>query len=124
MKMLESVTKIRIERWKNRVLRVILFRWLISRIVLKKVKKEYWHKLTKKEKTFLETPKYHITWGQIMKKFKQPDWCKYPMALKGEMGCWTLVGVAGWKEMKQTVKRKCNTCDLSKHYQEPANGIK
>jgi hypothetical protein len=32
------------------------------------------------------------TWADIKKEYKQPDWCDYPEALDGIMGCWSLTG--------------------------------
>jgi hypothetical protein len=31
-------------------------------------------------------------WGDIAKLHPQPEWCEYPGALDGPMGCWSLVG--------------------------------
>lgn len=28
--------------------------------------------------------------GAFLKKYSQPDWCNYPEALAGMMGCWSL----------------------------------
>lgn len=33
-----------------------------------------------------------LTWGDMQERFAQPDWCAYPDALAGQMGCWSLVG--------------------------------
>jgi len=52
--------------------------------------RKYWHELSKEEQEkFIQEEK--ITIGEFMKKFKQPDWCSYPNALEGLMGCWALV---------------------------------
>src|SRR3990167_7111543 len=32
------------------------------------------------------------TWNYAMLHYRQPDWCSYPGALDGMMGCWSLVG--------------------------------
>ncbi len=32
-----------------------------------------------------------ITWGDMQKKYKQPDWCTYPEAIS-PLGCWSLIG--------------------------------
>ncbi len=32
-----------------------------------------------------------MTWCDIQKRYRQPDWCTYPRALEGEMGCWSLI---------------------------------
>ena len=31
------------------------------------------------------------TWSYAMKHYRQPDWCSYPNALDGMMGCWSLI---------------------------------
>lgn len=53
------------------------------------MKIEYFHELSKEQYGGLEAS--GITWGQIMKAYKQPQWCRYPDALEGEMGCWSLI---------------------------------
>ena len=35
------------------------------------------------------------TWSYAMKHYRQPDWCGYPNALDGMMGCWSLV----WRQV-------------------------
>lgn len=70
---------------------------------LKDLKNKYWHKLTDEEIQFLikKNPK----WKWFKKYIKQPDWCDYPDALKGLMGCWSLVFT------KDRNKKKCSDCD-------------
>ena len=34
--------------------------------------------------------KEHKTFQYIMDNYRQPEWCKYPDALNGNMGCWSL----------------------------------
>jgi hypothetical protein len=51
--------------------------------------KKYFHELTDEE--FAALLKTHITWGEVAKIYPQPNWCEYPGALEGEMGCWSLV---------------------------------
>jgi len=46
----------------------------------------YFHELEQKEVDALIADKKTI--GYIMETYKQPDWCKYPNALEGKMGCW------------------------------------
>lgn len=47
------------------------------------------HRITKKERERLI--RRHATWGEIMERYRQPDWCSYPEALAGIAGCWSLV---------------------------------
>lgn len=50
---------------------------------------KYWHQLSQEEIDGLVSS--GKTWGEIMAEYKQPDWCSYPEALRGEMGCWSLI---------------------------------
>ena len=50
--------------------------------------KKYFHELPQLVIDKMITDKK--TYGYIMGKFKQPNWCMYPDALEGMMGCWSL----------------------------------
>jgi len=63
--------------------------------------KKYWHRL----KSDINMEK--ITVGDCLKKYKQPDWCNYPNALEGGMGCWSLVF-----HREKINKKFCRNCDL------------
>lgn len=65
--------------------------------------KKYFHKLKKKE--YEELMKSDKTIADVMEEFSQPDWCNYPEALAGEMGCWSLVFRHG------VSKKYCKNCD-------------
>lgn len=69
------------------------------------------HELTKVEYEALV--KEGITYGELSKRHPQPDWCKYPDATEGAMGCWSL--------MYFYIKDRdyCKDCDLSIDYKEP-----
>jgi hypothetical protein len=51
---------------------------------------KYWHQLTDKEVGYLIES--NVTWKDIMDSYRQPDWCGYPEAINGQMGCWSLTG--------------------------------
>lgn len=68
--------------------------------------KTYFHELTKERYESLFQEK--ITFGELIERFKQPDWCSYPDALAGPMGCWSLVG--GLVSGKDYCKG-CECCD-------------
>ena len=54
------------------------------------------------------------TWGDIQKEFSQPEWCNYPDALQGEMGCWSLVDM-GKDGLRTKISHKlCKGCDCYK----------
>jgi hypothetical protein len=67
---------------------------------LSDLKGKYWHKLTDKEIEVLKKKKATVGWG--LKNLKQPDWCGYPDALCGGMGCWSLVD----HEIRKKISRK------------------
>jgi hypothetical protein len=50
----------------------------------------------------------NTTWQWIMENFDQPEWCNYPDALSGMMGCWSLVG------RYVTGKKYCKNCECNK----------
>lgn len=49
---------------------------------------KYWHEIPQKEITKLVEQKKSVQF--IIDNYKQPDWCNYPDALSGLMGCWSL----------------------------------
>jgi hypothetical protein len=52
--------------------------------------KKYWHEIPEDEmKTLLSKP---LTESYVLDNYLQPDWCEYPEALRGLMGCWSLTG--------------------------------
>ena len=64
------------------------------------------HELSEKE--FDEMREQGKTWRDIMDKYHQPEWCEYPDALGGGLGCWSLTS------MMITCKEDCGNCDLIK----------
>ena len=64
------------------------------------------HELSEKE--FDEMKEQGKTWRDIMDRYHQPEWCEYPYALSGSLGCWSLVS------MRITCKTDCGNCDLIK----------
>ena len=66
--------------------------------------KKFYHELTPYERDKLIGT---ITYGELMAKYKQPDWCTYPSALEGRMGCWSLMDAT-----KITKESDCFECEL------------
>lgn len=64
---------------------------------------KYFHELTDDE--FNELKESGINLGELAVKYPQPDWCDYPDALLGVMGCWSLVYRCGVSESY------CKECD-------------
>ena len=55
-------------------------------------KRPYWHEaMTEGAFKKLLEDRPHMTWGDVLKEYQQPDWCNYPDALQGVMGCWSLL---------------------------------
>ncbi len=51
--------------------------------------KPMWHELTDEQRAEVKSRKAY-TFRDLMRDYAQPDWCTYPEALCGEMGCWSL----------------------------------
>jgi len=46
------------------------------------------------------------TYKYIADNYRQPEWCRYPNALLGQVGCWSLFG------MRTKISREfCEKCD-------------
>jgi hypothetical protein len=69
----------------------------------------YFHELGQKEVDALTADKKTI--GYIMETYKQPDWCKHPNALEGEMGCWSLMDLSKDGLRTKISKDYCKGCD-------------
>ena len=64
-----------------------------------------WHALSVDRQTAIVSS--GITVGDFMERYEQPEWCLYPGALEGVMGCYSLVidcSVRRWRD--------CNGCEL------------
>jgi hypothetical protein len=70
--------------------------------------KPYFHELNDKEYKKIFKVKGR-SWQWLMDNYSQPDWCTYPEALCGDMGCWSLV----WHR-KEINEEYCKNCDLHK----------
>ena len=68
--------------------------------------KPLFHRISTKR--FKEFEKEGRTWGWLMKKYRQPDWCTYYEALGGIGGCWSLT-LQGKKRIRK--KADCGNCD-------------
>ena len=73
------------------------------------VSKRYFHELSQEEVDKLIADKKN--WGDIMQEYKQPDWCNYPNALEGTMGCWSLVDLSKDGLRTKISKDFCKGCD-------------
>lgn len=73
------------------------------------VSKRYFHELSQEEVDKLIADKKN--WGDIMREYKQPDWCNYPNTLEGTMGCWSLVDLSKDGLRTKISKDFCKGCD-------------
>jgi hypothetical protein len=71
--------------------------------------KKYYHELTDKE-YIEEIESQDVTYGDIVNRYKQPDWCTHPDALLGCLGCWTLVF-----SRKLINPERCKECECFKN---------
>ena len=77
--------------------------------------KPYFHELTIAERQKMLNDKKTNKW--LVDNYNQPDWCSYPNALNGLMGCWTLCNFSK-KEPIVTLKQ-CEKCDcFNKNYKQ------
>lgn len=70
---------------------------------------KYLHEFTSEEIDEILKVHAHTKIGRFMELYKQPDWCMYPNALEGNMGCWSLIG-----GMIHKIE-DCEDCDEVKH---------
>jgi hypothetical protein len=68
---------------------------------------KYFHELTNEEYKVLEDN--GTRWCDLPSLYPQPEWCNYPDALDGEMGCWSLVYRTG------VSKEYCKNCECFKN---------
>jgi hypothetical protein len=81
--------------------------------------KRNWINISKKLFVKIKSGKHKLykNWKSVTYFFKPPAWCQYDCdPLGGMMGCWSLIGEAGYETIKAMRKNKCNTCDMSKKY--------
>jgi len=73
--------------------------------------KLYWHKL--KNSTIKRVYKNKMTCKEVMLHYRQPDWCGYPNAINGILGCWSLTMDADNSKgnRKDISVEYCKDCD-------------
>ena len=73
------------------------------------VKRSYFHQAPQKD--IDKMVKEKKTWGDIEKKYKQPEWCNYPDALQGKMGCWSLIDLQKGGLRTKISHKFCSGCE-------------
>lgn len=71
---------------------------------------KYWHELTQKEVEILIESK--VTYRYLLDNYKQPDWCNYPNALEGALGCWSLMDATPNGLRTKISLEFCKNCEL------------
>lgn len=82
--------------------------------------KLYWHKL--RDSTIKRLYKNGLTVDEVIRRYKQPDWCAYPYAIAGIMGCWSLID--SFNSRHEISVEYCSTCDYFIKREEKGNGKK
>ncbi len=73
----------------------------------KKTKRVAFHEITKDE--WADLVKKKMTWEEVAKEYPQPEWCKYPGAVRDMFGCWSLTDT----DIRLKISRKyCKTCEM------------
>jgi len=89
---------------KQRILRLSTFSKRIK--FIKQIRGRYYHEL--KDEEVKKMIALHMTYGELMRHVKQPDWCEYPDALEGMFGCWSLMS----PDYRTQISRNyCKNCD-------------
>lgn len=72
-------------------------------------KKKFFHELDQEEIDKIVEDDNTIEY--VLANFKQPDWCSYPNALEGTMGCWSLMDFKSGGLRTKISKEYCSSCD-------------
>ena len=70
---------------------------------------KYFHELTQEE---IDKIPGKTSLKRIAKDYPQPDWCEYPDATAGAMGCWGLV----LGRVRDQGKAYCAQCECNKDW--------
>ncbi len=73
---------------------------------------KYFHELHQEQIDELVTN--HVTIEYIKERYQQPDWCGYPNALDGWLGCWSLMDLSKDGLRYKISKEFCEKCDECK----------
>lgn len=75
-------------------------------------RQKYWHEIPQEEiETIIAEEK---TNQYVVDNYKQPEWCGYPEALMGIMGCWSLTDNSPDGLRTKVCESFCSTCDCYK----------
>jgi len=72
------------------------------------VSKPYFHEASQEDiDKLMESD---VTWKEIIDRYSQPEWCNYPDALSGQMGCWSLIDTEPEGLRTKISKEFCKSC--------------
>jgi hypothetical protein len=71
--------------------------------------KRYFHELEQSEIDILLVEKKTV--GDVLRSYKQPEWCDYPDALEMSMGCWSLCDMSQGGLRTKISREYCKNCD-------------
>ncbi len=66
---------------------------------------KFFHQLSREDFNALRK---EMTWAECAQEYSQPVWCDYPLAVRGLMGCCSLMG------FEVTGRSFCRDCDYYK----------
>lgn len=73
---------------------------------------KFFHEIPQSEVQQLMDDK--MDWGYVMDNYRQPDWCAYPDALRGRMGCWSLIDLSEGGTRMKISHDFCQGCECYK----------
>lgn len=80
-------------------------------------RQKYWHEMSQEEIESLINS--GVTNQHVVDNYKQPDWCGYPEALMGMMGCWSLTDNTVDGLRAKICESFCSTCDCYNKNPQP-----
>lgn len=74
------------------------------------VDRRYFHEIPQEEVDGLIADKK--TWNYVIREYRQPEWCVYPEALEGQVGCLSLVDLKKNGLRTKISREFCKTCEF------------
>lgn len=81
-------------------------------VKITKMSKKYWHELPQQEIDRMIEEKTSLQF--VVDNYSQPDWCTYPEALMGMMGCWSLTDLTAGGTREKVSETYCKDCECFK----------
>ena len=74
---------------------------------------KFFHEISNEERNKLISEKRSLNY--ISEYYKQPEWCDYPEALLGALGCWSLNDLGENGTRVKISEEFCKNCDMFCH---------